>query len=92
MRTPHFRHATPIAALLGAFLVSLPAATMAADKIPRTAAGKPDLSGTYDAATLTPLTRPAAYGDNLYLTKEEAEKIAATEAARKGARSASARS
>ncbi len=48
-------------------------------EIPRTDAGLPDLSGTYDAATLTPLVRPDEFGDNLYLTKEEADKIAETE-------------
>ncbi len=48
---------------------------------PRLPSGKPDLSGTFDAATLTPLLRPAQYGDNLYLTPEEAEKLAAEEAA-----------
>ena len=34
----------------------------AADKIPRTASGKPDLSGTYDAATLTPMCVPRSSG------------------------------
>ena len=48
----------------------------------RTPAGHPDFSGTYDGATLTPLTRPAGLGDNLYLTKEEADKLAAEEAQR----------
>ena len=38
-----------------------------------------DLSGTYDVATLTPLERPAAFGDNLFLSKEEADKISANE-------------
>ena len=42
---------------------------------PRTAAGRPDFSGTYDVATLTPLTRPRKYGDKLTITKEEAEAI-----------------
>ena len=37
---------------------------------------RPDLSGTYDIATLTPLERPKEYGDNLYLTPERAEQIA----------------
>ena len=41
-------------------------------EIPRTASGRPDLSGTYDVATLTPLERPAEYGDRLVLTEEEA--------------------
>lgn len=40
----------------------------------------PDLSGTYDGATLTPLTRPKEYGDSLYLTPEEAKTLAEDEA------------
>ncbi len=55
--------------------------TVQAD-IPRTAGGKPDLSGTYDVATLTPLQRPAQFGNNLYLTPEQAEKLAAADHAR----------
>ena len=35
----------------------------------------PNISGTYNVATLTPLERPAAFGDNLYLSKEEASRI-----------------
>ena len=46
-------------------------------EIPRTADGKPDLSGNYDLATLTPLERPKEFGDNLYLTPQEAEQAAA---------------
>ena len=38
--------------------------------------GRPDLSGTYDAATLTPLQRPPELGDRLTLTEEEAAEIA----------------
>lgn len=41
----------------------------------------PDLSGTYNTATLTPLQRPRAFGENLYLTPEEAAQLAETEAA-----------
>ena len=40
-------------------------------EIPRTAEGLPDLSGTYDIATLTPLQRPAKFGERLTLTAEE---------------------
>ena len=36
-----------------------------------------DLSGTYDVGTLTPLQRPEAFGDNLYLTAEQAETMRA---------------
>jgi hypothetical protein len=57
--------------LLAAALASAPAA-----------ADVPDLSGTYDTATLTPLERPREFGDNLYLTREEAERIAARTASR----------
>ncbi len=64
------------ATLISGLAPFLPAAAMAEDGVPRTASGRPDLSGTYDAATLTPLVRPKAYGDNLYLTKEQADKIA----------------
>jgi len=49
--------------------------------IPRRPNGRPDLSGTYDTATLTPLQRPARYGDQLVLTAEEAAAIQAGEAA-----------
>lgn len=34
-----------------------------------------DLSGIYNVATLTPLERPKAFGDNLYLSEEEARRI-----------------
>ena len=45
--------------------------------IPRTADGRPDLSGTYDIATLTPLQRPVALGDSLVLTEEQAAALGA---------------
>ena len=57
-----------------AMLVGLAAwlAPAALADIPRTAEGRPDLSGVYDIATLTPLERPKEFGDSLYLTPEEA--------------------
>ncbi len=42
-----------------------------------TAEAKPDISGTYDIATLTPLQRPQAFGNKLYMTLEEARKMEA---------------
>ena len=45
--------------------------------VPRRPDGRPDLSGTYDVATLTPLQRPAEYGEKLTLTDEEAAALAA---------------
>ena len=43
----------------------------------------PDLTGTYDVATLTPLQRPAAFGTNQYFSTEEAEAIRLADARRK---------
>ena len=54
---------------------------MAEADTPRTASGRPDLTGNYNAATLTPFERPKEYGDNLLMTRAEAEKIAADQAA-----------
>ena len=58
--------------LAGMFAVSVANADIA-----RMPDGKPDLSGTFDVATLTPLQRPSEFGDNLELTPEAAEKIVA---------------
>ena len=64
---------TRIASLL---VVALAAAGVAsASEIPRTASGKPDLSGNYDIATLTPLQRSPEFGNRLFLTPAEAEEI-----------------
>ncbi len=50
--------------------------------VPRTPDGHPDFSGTYDTATLTPLDRPRAFGDNLFLTEAQAKRLATEEAGR----------
>ncbi len=47
----------------------------AEDAFPRTANGKPDLTGVYDIASLTPYTRPEEFGAKLYITAEEAREI-----------------
>ena len=39
---------------------------------PRTVNGQPDLQGTWDAASLTPLERPVELGNKAFYTKEEA--------------------
>jgi len=44
----------------------------AQDNIPRNAWGKPDLNGIWDFHHLTPLQRPAEFGDKAVLTPEEA--------------------
>ena len=56
--------------------LALPAAAAGQDGIPRTPGGRPDLSGTYDTATLTPLQRPPRFGARGALTAEEAALVA----------------
>jgi len=60
-------------------VVSAPSLAVEADEIPRTASGRPDFSGSYDAATLTPLERPAELGEKAFLTPEEALALAEAE-------------
>lgn len=43
--------------------------------VQRTESGKPDLTGTYNIATLTPLQRPERYGDKATITEAEAKEI-----------------
>jgi len=49
---------------------------------PRTPDGHPDLQGTYDIATITPIERPPQYGGRLILTDEEANVLEGGERAR----------
>jgi hypothetical protein len=63
-----------LVALLSLVVATLPA-TAADSNIPRTADGKPDLSGNYNLASLTPMQRDQKYEENLYMSREEAEKI-----------------
>ena len=44
--------------------------------IPRTLSGHPYLSGNFNTGTLTPLQRPKAFGNNLYMTREKATELA----------------
>jgi len=50
---------------------------------PRMPDGHPDLQGVYDIATLTPLERPAQFGNNLTLTPQMAKQLEAQVAANK---------
>jgi hypothetical protein len=49
-----------------------PAGTATAATNARTADGHPDLQGVYEIATITPLERPAQFGNRANLTREEA--------------------
>ena len=81
------RIAVGLGALAVVGLASLPAAAQNGD-IPRTPSGRPDLSGTYDVSTLTPMQRPTELGEQMSLTDEEAAAIAAAEAQRMAERNA----
>ena len=62
--------------LFAVALAALSGPAAAADyKAPRTAYGQPDLQGVWSNATITPLTRPARFGDRLVLTPVEAAAI-----------------
>ena len=75
--------ATSAAAALALIALALPAAgqTTATSSLPRMPDGHPDLQGTYDLATMTPLERWP--GDPPFLTKEQAEVLQRTEAVRR---------
>jgi hypothetical protein len=61
------------ALILALSLAAAPAAfAQAPYKAPRTAYGQPDLQGLWTNATITPLTRPAKFGERNVLTREEA--------------------
>ena len=49
--------------------------------IPRTPDGRPDLTGMYDANTITPVERPAQFGDRRALTEKEAADLVRTQEA-----------
>ena len=76
-----------IVSLLAA-VVGVTPIVAADDGIRRTAGGKPDLTGVYDISSLTPFARPAKYGDQLFLTREEAEAIEKAAADRTATRAA----
>src|SRR5690349_19247399 len=68
------RQLAPVCAAALALALPLVAQT-AKSKIPRTPDGKPDLQGVWTNATITPLERPAAFGEKLTITDEEAKKL-----------------
>jgi len=65
-----------VAAIVSAPQLSAQSAAAGPKKIlARTADGHPDLSGMYDVATMTPLQRPAEFGNRRALTREEAAEM-----------------
>ena len=66
--------------LLGLIVALLPLIfihplTIAQESFPRTPSGKPDFSGHYDGATLTPFMRPTEFGERLTFTPEEVQEL-----------------
>lgn len=56
-------------------VIAAPAAGQGGRAIPRMPDGRPDLTGIYDANTITPVERPAQFS-KLILTDEEANTLA----------------
>ena len=67
--------------LIGILMMGIPLTAQKPYTAPRTPDGHPDLQGTYDLATLTPLERPA--GMKAVLSEDEAAKLERDVAARK---------
>ena len=63
-------------------LALAPVAAAQNGDVPRTPSGRPDLSGTYDVSTLTPMQRAEDLGEKKFLTDEEAAELAARALAR----------
>ena len=56
-------------------VIALSASPAAAQTVPRTAWGDPDLGGIWDYRTITPLQRPEELADKEFLTEEEAANL-----------------
>ena len=64
------------AAVVAAFALGAAAPAAAqTSKVPKTAWGKPDLTGLWDFRTITPLERPANMADKEFLTPAEAARL-----------------
>ena len=61
-----------VGGLVLVIVILMSSGVYAQTNIPRTPSGRPDFSGTYDTATVTPLQRPREFGNRLTLTEEEA--------------------
>ena len=61
--------------IAGPLSAQAPSRTAKPGAIPRLADGRPDLQGTFNVATITPVDRPAEYGNRLVMTDAEAAAI-----------------
>ena len=71
-RSTHHRPRYCRTAVLCAAVALACARGVAAEETPKTSWGVPDLQGTWDFRTLTPMQRPEEYKDRAFLTPEEA--------------------
>ncbi|MEQ8406817.1 MAG: hypothetical protein RKH07_00890 [Gammaproteobacteria bacterium] len=69
---PHLYLGTALCLILSSNSLAQDSAT---EDIPRLANGRPDLQGTWDFRTITPLQRPEQYGDRETLSADEAEEF-----------------
>ena len=84
----HSRVAVCLGGLAVVCLAGAPMAMAQHGDIPRTPSGRPDLSGTYDISTLTPMERPEELGEKMALSAEEAAEIAENQRQRRARRNA----
>ena len=71
----HYDSLKAAAVLVAALMASSVGFAAETADVPRTASGRPDMSGTYDVATLTPFERPSSLGETMALTAEEAANL-----------------
>ena len=73
----NYRALGPAGALVTVIVMvlSMPQASLGQSATPETAWGRPDLQGVWDFRTITPMERPEDFGEQAFLTAEEAANL-----------------